>query len=79
MLKLFVHLIFTGLIIFNTGLIAQEESSVSDEVLLELYRGARVVDVVDGLVTVGYAGIGVTDPEISPEDIPNAVFRVNIC
>jgi regulator of RNase E activity RraA len=39
---------------------------VSDEVLLELYRGARVTDVVDGLATVGYTGVGVMDPEISP-------------
>ena len=41
-------------------------TEVSDEVLLELYRGARVTDVVDGLVTVGYMDIGVMDPEIAP-------------
>ena len=45
---------------------AQEARDVSDEVLLELYRGARVTDVVDGLATVGYTGVGVMDPEISP-------------
>jgi 4-hydroxy-4-methyl-2-oxoglutarate aldolase len=32
---------------------AQNGEEVSDEVLPELYRGARVTDVVDGLVTVG--------------------------
>jgi regulator of RNase E activity RraA len=39
---------------------------VSDKVLLELYRGARVTDVVDGLATVGYMGIGVMNPKIAP-------------
>lgn len=79
MLKLFYHLMVTGLIICNTGLIAQEESSVSDEVLLELYRGARVVDVVDGLATVGYTGIGVMDPEISPlwKDVKSMEHRIS--
>lgn len=43
-----------------------QAQDVSDEVLLELYRGARVTDVVDGLATVGYTGVGVMDPEISP-------------
>ena len=33
--------------------VAEEVPDVSDEVLLELYDGARVTDVVDGLVTVG--------------------------
>ncbi len=45
---------------------AQEAPDVSDEVLLELYRGARVADVVDGMATVGYTGIGVMDPRIAP-------------
>jgi 4-hydroxy-4-methyl-2-oxoglutarate aldolase len=45
---------------------AQVESEVSDEVLLELYKGARVADVVDGMATVGYTGIGVMDPAIAP-------------
>ncbi|MGK7390712.1 MAG: RraA family protein [Candidatus Cyclobacteriaceae bacterium M2_1C_046] len=44
----------------------EEQNKVSDEVLLELYRGARVTDVVDGLVTVGYMGVGVMDPKIAP-------------
>jgi 4-hydroxy-4-methyl-2-oxoglutarate aldolase len=47
-------------------LAAQEAPAVSDEVLLELYKGARVTDVVDGLVTVGYMHVGVMDPSISP-------------
>lgn len=34
--------------------------------LLELYRGARVTDVVDGMATVGYLGVGVMNPEIAP-------------
>ena len=46
--------------------IAQNETAVADEVLLELYRGARVTDVVDGLVTCGYMDVGVMDPEIAP-------------
>ncbi len=44
----------------------QDEPEVSDEILLELYRGARVADVVDGMATVGYTGIGVMNPEIAP-------------
>lgn len=49
----------------NTSL-AQEEAGVSDEVLIELYKGARVTDVVDGMVTVGYMDVGVMDPKIAP-------------
>ncbi|MEM9158482.1 MAG: RraA family protein [Verrucomicrobiota bacterium] len=43
---------------------AQQE--VSDEVLIELYRGARVTDVVDGLVTIGYVDVGVMKQAIAP-------------
>lgn len=46
--------------------IAQIDDSVSDEVLIELYKGARVTDVVDGMVTVGYMDVGVMDPKIAP-------------
>ncbi|MFC4874567.1 RraA family protein [Negadavirga shengliensis] len=46
--------------------IAQEEADAADEVLLELYKGARVTDVVDGMVTVGYMDVGVMDPKIAP-------------
>jgi 4-hydroxy-4-methyl-2-oxoglutarate aldolase len=49
-----------------TVLLAQDQPAVSDEVLLELYQGARVADVVDAMATVGYTGIGVMDPTIAP-------------
>ena len=42
------------------------KNDISDEVLLELYNGARVADVVDALVTVGYMDVGVMDPKIAP-------------
>lgn len=42
------------------------QTDVSDEVLLELYKGARVTDVVDGMVTCGYMDVGVMDPTIAP-------------
>ncbi|MDD4591136.1 MAG: hypothetical protein PHG06_12030 [Parabacteroides sp.] len=42
------------------------QADVSDEVLLELYRGARVSDVVDGMVTCGYMDVGVMDTKIAP-------------
>lgn len=45
---------------------AQAQEDVSDETLIELYRGARVTDVVDGLVTVGYVDVGVMKQEIAP-------------
>jgi regulator of RNase E activity RraA len=50
---------------------------VSDEVLLQLYRGARVTDVVDGLATLGYAGVGVMNPNITPlwKDVENMSHR----
>ncbi|EDY82323.1 hypothetical protein VDG1235_1943 [Verrucomicrobiia bacterium DG1235] len=45
---------------------SQEADPVSDETLLELYKGARVCDVVDGLVTVGYVDVGVMKQDIAP-------------
>lgn len=48
------------------GHTAVGQQDVPDEVLLELYRGARVTDVVDGMVTCGYMDVGVMDPEIAP-------------
>ncbi|MDR1557045.1 MAG: hypothetical protein LBS88_08460 [Tannerellaceae bacterium] len=39
---------------------------VSDEILLQLYEGARVTDIVDAMVTVGYIDIGVMDRNIAP-------------
>jgi 4-hydroxy-4-methyl-2-oxoglutarate aldolase len=35
-------------------------------VLIELYRGARVADVVDAMTTVGLMDVGVMHPEIAP-------------
>lgn len=57
----------------NTG-----TPEVSDEVLLELYRGARVTDVVDGMVTCGYMDVGVMDPIIAPlwRDVENMSHRI---
>jgi len=52
--------------LFKTDGFTQNEAEVSDEVLLELYDGARVADVVDGMVTVGYMDVGVMDPVIAP-------------
>lgn len=57
----------------------QKTNEVSDEVLLELYRGARVADVVDGMATVGYTGVGVMDQEIAPlwKDEENLSHRIS--
>lgn len=54
-------------------------NDVSDDVLLELYRGARVADVVDGMATVGYTGVGVMDQEIAPlwKDVENFSHRIS--
>jgi 4-hydroxy-4-methyl-2-oxoglutarate aldolase len=61
-----VILFFSVFLMLSLISIAQNETAVADEVLLELYRGARVTDVVDGLVTCGYMDVGVMDPEIAP-------------
>lgn len=61
-----VILLLSAILVFTLISFAQNETAVADEVLLELYRGARVTDVVDGLVTCGYMDIGVMDPEIAP-------------
>jgi 4-hydroxy-4-methyl-2-oxoglutarate aldolase len=66
MKKIFLILSLALLSLFDTDLYAQNTVEVSDEVLLELYRGARVADVVDGLATVGYTGVGIMDPKIAP-------------
>jgi regulator of RNase E activity RraA len=76
-------LLFVAIIGFNcSNTIAQENangSDVSDEVLLELYRGARVSDVVDGLVTVGYMDVGVMDQKIAPlwRDVQTMEHRIS--
>lgn len=54
------------LLVFGGDILAQSEHQVDDDVLLQLYDGARVADVVDGLVTSGYMDVGVMDPEIAP-------------
>lgn len=51
---------------FTAEAYAQGGEDVSDEVLLELYDGARVADVVDAMVTVGYMDVGVMNREIAP-------------
>lgn len=53
-------------------------TDVSDETLLRLYKGARVTDVVDGLVTVGLMDVGVMKPEIAPlwRDVSNMAHRM---
>lgn len=63
----------------TTSSIAQERHEISDEVLLELYDGARVTDVVDGMVTVGYMDVGVMDPEIAPlwRDVKEMSHRIS--
>jgi regulator of RNase E activity RraA len=59
--------------------LAQSNEEVSDDVLLELYDGARVADVVDGMVTVGYIDIGVMDPAIAPlwKDVQRMRHRIS--
>lgn len=55
-----------ALALASSSLALAQDSEVSDEVLVELYRGARVTDVVDGLVTVGYVDVGVMKQDIAP-------------
>jgi regulator of RNase E activity RraA len=59
-------MLFTMLLEFALVSLAQNQPTASDDVLLELYRGARVTDVVDALVTCGYMDVGVMEPEIAP-------------
>lgn len=77
MKKIIVLMLVAVANIYCTDSVAQNREEVSDEVLLELYRGARVTDVVDGLVTVGYMGIGVMDQKIEPlwRDVENMSHR----
>ena len=59
--------------------LAQDGSEISDEVLIELYDGARVADVVDGLVTVGYMDVGVMHPRMAPlwKDVQTMDHRIS--
>jgi len=72
-----VLLLYTG--IFYSEINAQESDDVSDDVLLELYDGARVADVVDAMVTVGYMDVGVMDPVIAPlwKDVQEMSHRIS--
>ena len=52
-----------------TGLLNAQnrsEQEISDEVLLELYKDARLTDVLDAMVTCGYMEVGLMAREISP-------------
>lgn len=71
--------LFQLFILVNMNTIAQSGEDVSDEVLLELYDGARVTDVVDGMVTVGYMDVGVMDTEIAPlwKDVQEMTHRIS--
>lgn len=68
-------------VLWSNALTAQNNdgNDVSDEVLLELYDGARVSDVVDGMATVGYMGVGVMDPKIAPlwRDVKSMEHRIS--
>lgn len=72
-----VLLLYSGTFFSETY--AQGSNEVSDEVLLELYDGARVADVVDGMVTVGYMDVGVMDPVIAPlwKDVQELSHRIS--
>jgi regulator of RNase E activity RraA len=79
MKKIFVLLFVASAGFYFTDSMAQQGEEVTDEVLLELYRGARVNDVVDGMVTVGYMGVGVMDPKIAPlwKDVETMEHRIS--
>jgi 4-hydroxy-4-methyl-2-oxoglutarate aldolase len=66
MKNLLIYALAAVFLLCTQGMAAQGNTDISDEVLLQLYDGARVVDVVDGLATVGYVGVGVMHPSISP-------------
>lgn len=70
-----VLFMLTGSALFS---MAQQPEEVSDEVLIQLYDGARVTDVVDGLATVGYTGVGLMDPKITPlwRDVKTMEHRI---
>lgn len=67
MKKIKIAVVLILLCPLSNGANAQREGNeVTDEVLIELYKGARVADVVDAMVTVGYIEVGVMDPKIAP-------------
>lgn len=61
---LFIFLLL--FLIFSSAFIQGDENGKTDEVLIELYYGARVADVVDAMVTIGYMEVGVMDPMKAP-------------
>jgi len=65
--------------IIEKKLFAQDAGEISDEILIELYDGARVADVVDGLATVGYIDVGVMDPNMAPlwKDVQRMSHRIS--
>ena len=80
-MKTLFYTLLTALILlspFQQSILAQEALEVSDEVLLELYDGARVADVVDGLATVGYIDVGVMHPRMAPlwKDVVSMEHRI---
>ena len=80
-MKTLFYTLLTAFILFSPfqkTITAQDSVEVSDEVLLELYDGARVVDVVDGLVTVGYIDVGVMHPRMAPlwKDVVSMEHRI---
>jgi len=62
----FITLLVIFFLVHIDGFTLADEPAVSDDVLIELYDGARVADVVDAMVTVGYIEVGVMDPKIAP-------------
>ena len=62
MKKLF--LLVTGIFIVNIVNFSQTKDTLSDEVLLNLFKGLRVADVSDGMDMVGLADVGLVSQEI---------------
>ena len=67
----------------NCTLFAQNQQKaegfdVSDEVLIELFKGARVTDVLDAMVTCGYMDVGMMAREIAPlwRDVETMSHRI---
>ncbi len=73
----FLFLLICGL--FVPAFAQYDDHGVSDEVLVELYEGARVADVVDGMVTAGYLDVGVMDPVMAPlwDDVEDMSHRIS--
>ena len=77
-LLLFVLSIISSTTFAQSGTKA-EGTDISDEVLLELYKGARVVDVLDAMVTCGYMEVGMMAREIAPlwRDVETMEHRIS--